>query len=75
MLAYIYIYQHHGSYGTHGTHGSLLDPAYRLNEELNLPEKYIAVQIRRGDKVAGNRKVHRMARECWMQGEWLPTAE
>lgn len=28
----------------------------RLNEELNLPEKYIAVQIRRGDKVAGNRK-------------------
>ena len=38
-----------------------MDPAYpacRLNEELNLPEKYIAVQIRRGDKVAGNRKVH-----------------
>ena len=55
----------------------LMDPASRLNEELNLPEKYIAVQIRRGDKVAGNRKVHRMAekRECWIQGEWLPTAE
>ncbi|CAJ1388462.1 unnamed protein product [Effrenium voratum] len=28
----------------------------RLNSELRLPEKYIAVQIRRGDKVAGNRK-------------------
>ncbi len=28
----------------------------RLNDELDLPEKYIAVQIRRGDKVAGNRK-------------------
>ncbi|CAK9038762.1 unnamed protein product [Durusdinium trenchii] len=28
----------------------------RLNEELRLPESFIAVQIRRGDKVAGNRK-------------------
>ena len=34
-------------------------PAARLNEELDLPEKYVAVQIRRGDKVAGNRKVRR----------------
>ncbi|OLP92336.1 hypothetical protein AK812_SmicGene25868 [Symbiodinium microadriaticum] len=28
----------------------------RLNEELRLPPKYIAMQVRRGDKVAGNRK-------------------
>ena len=28
----------------------------RLNEELLLPERYVAVQLRRGDKVAGNRK-------------------
>ena len=30
--------------------------AARLNEELRLPPKYIAMQVRRGDKVAGNRK-------------------
>ena len=36
----------------------------RLNDELDLPEKYIAVQIRRGDKVAGNRKDWG-ERFCW----------
>ena len=30
----------------------------RLNEELRLPPRYIALQVRRGDKVAGNRKDH-----------------